>query len=77
MLDSLPILSILIWMPIIGGLILLFLNNISEKYIRVFGHSVSLATLVLSIIILNKFDADKYYLQFTERFLWISNFISR
>ncbi|GIS45957.1 MAG: hypothetical protein Ct9H90mP18_02890 [Gammaproteobacteria bacterium] len=47
MLDSLPILSIFkFWVPIIGGLILLFLNNISEKYIRVFGHSVSLATLV-------------------------------
>jgi len=74
MLDSLPLLSILIWMPIIGGLILLFLKSVSEKYIRVFGHSVSLATLVLSIIILNEFDADKYYLQFTERFLWISNF---
>ena len=36
MLDSLPLLSILIWMPIIGGLILLFLKSVSEKYIRFF-----------------------------------------
>ena len=59
MLDSLPVLSILIWMPIIGGLILLFLKSVSEKYIRVFGHSVSLVTLVLSLIILNEFDAEQ------------------
>ena len=74
MIDFFPILSILIWLPIMGGLILLFLGNISEKYIKIFGHSVSILTLIISIIILNEFDTNKYYLQFTERILWISNF---
>ena len=74
MINNIPLLSILIWFPIIGGLILLLLKHSPDKYIKLAGHSISLLTLLLSIIILNEFDASRYYLQFTERVLWITNF---
>ena len=74
MINTVPILSILIWTPIVGGLILLLLKQSSDKYIKILGHSISLFVLLISIIVLNEFDAGRYYLQFTERVLWINNF---
>ena len=70
----LPILSILIWFPIIGGSLLLFLNKEDTRYLRFFSILISSLTLFLSVFILMEFNFNLYKLQFVEIVPWIEDF---
>ena len=67
-----PILSVLIWSPIIGGLILLLLPS-KDKYIKSLSIVISLFVFILSIFLLINFDSSKYALQYVEKYIWIKN----
>ncbi len=70
---SLPLLSFLIWTPILGGLALLFIDQNNKKLIKLLSLIFSLITLLLSILLLIYFDSSYYSLQFIEKVAWITN----
>jgi len=74
MLNSLPILSTLIWLPIIGGLLVLAAKNISVNAARWLSLFVALAALAVSIVLVKGFDGSHYAMQFYEQVPWIKAF---
>ena len=72
MISSIPILSILIWTPILGGLILLFLPN-KEFFVKISSIFLAFLTFVISMVLLFNFDTTQYSLQYTEKYIWIKN----
>lgn len=70
-----PLLSLVIWTPIIGGLFLLAYakdNNVAQT--RVIALSISILTLLLSIPLYTDFDTATAVMQFSEKTPWISSF---
>ncbi|HTV52062.1 MAG TPA: NADH-quinone oxidoreductase subunit M [Steroidobacteraceae bacterium] len=67
-------LSILIWLPIAGGLAVLILGERQIVLGRWLALAVSLATLVLSLPLLSEFDPATAAFQFIERAPWIAAF---
>ncbi len=74
MFNSLPILSLLIWLPIIGGLLVLAAKKVSFGAARWLALIVSIATLVVSIVLMKGFDGSLYSMQFYEYIPWIEAF---
>ena len=67
-----PLLSILIWLPILGGAALLLLGNGRPQAARWAGLAVALATLVLSVPLFAGFDMADAGMQFVESRSWIA-----
>ena len=74
MFNSLPILSILIWLPIIGGLLVLTAKNISLTTVRWLSLLIAIATFIVSLVLLKGFDNSQYAMQFYEQVPWINTF---
>ena len=74
MFNSLPILSILIWLPIIGALLVLAAKNISVSAVRWLSLVIALATFIVSIILMRGFDNSQFAMQFYEQTPWIEAF---
>tara|TARA_Y100000590_G_scaffold61708_2_gene65929 strand:+ start:1026 stop:2543 length:1518 start_codon:yes stop_codon:yes gene_type:complete len=70
----LPLLSILIWTPIVVGFLMLFFNKGDNRYTRFYSILTSILMVILSIILLTNFDFNKHTLQFVENNPWIDNF---
>jgi NADH-quinone oxidoreductase subunit M len=74
------ILSILIWLPIIGGTAVLIVGDDGDaassraEGMRVLVLLVSLLTFVLSVFVYSSFDTTTADMQFVERFEWIPAF---
>lgn len=70
-----PLLSLVIWTPIIGGLLLLALtknnNSVNTRFIAL---AISIITLLLSIPLYTDFNAATAAMQFSEKTPWISAF---
>ena len=72
-----PLLSILIWLPVIGGIALLAIGDGSDAgssragVMRIAALAVSLITFLLSIGLYTGFDAAAAGMQFVERHAWI------
>ena len=72
---GLPLLSLVIWTPIAGGLwVLLASGDRGGPTVRGVALAVSLATFVLSIFLWIGFDPTTYEMQFVERTGWIPAF---
>ncbi len=72
---GLPLLSLVIWTPIAGGLwVLLASGDRGGPTVRGVALAVSLATFVLSIFLWIGFDPTTYEMQFVERTAWIPAF---
>ena len=69
--QHLPLLSILIWLPIIGGALVLALGNGRAQAARWLALAVALATFAASIPLLTGFDTSGAVMQFVERREWI------
>ncbi|QBZ82855.1 NADH-quinone oxidoreductase subunit M [Hydrogenovibrio crunogenus] len=74
MLFGFPILSTLIWLPIIGGLLILFLGRDRDNFTKWFALSVSVVTFLVSIPLWTQFDTSTSAMQFVEQVSWISQF---
>ena len=72
MFTNLPLLSLLIWLPIFGGIAVL-LNGDNAKT-RPLSLLVSLVTLLLSIGLYIGFDSATHQMQFAEHASWITSF---
>ncbi|MFZ5638959.1 MAG: NADH-quinone oxidoreductase subunit M [Pseudomonadota bacterium] len=66
-----PLLSILIWLPIVGGALALALGNRRAQAARWLALAVALATFVLSVPLLTGFDYFAAGMQFVEQREWI------
>jgi len=74
MFNTLPILSILIWLPIIGGLLVLAAKKVSVGAVRWLSLIIALATLAVSFVLMRGFDGSQYAMQFYEQIPWIDAF---
>jgi NADH-quinone oxidoreductase subunit M len=69
-----PLLSLLIWLPIAGGFLLLALGQRRASLARWTGLAVALATLALCVPLYLGFDSSSAELQFVERIPWVPGF---
>lgn len=73
MITDWPLLSLLIWVPIIGGLLVLGLGK-SDANARWLSFGISILTFLLSIPLYTGFDTTTASMQFVERAPWIETF---
>jgi NADH-quinone oxidoreductase subunit M len=71
MVHDLPWLSLTIWIPIIGGIVVLFAGDRTARPLSLF---VSVLTFVVSLPLYTGFDPSTYKMQFQESASWISTF---
>ncbi len=69
-----PILSILIWLPILGGLALLAVGDQRAQLARLLALLVSALVFVFSIFMLTAFEPSSAAMQFSELSPWIAVF---
>ncbi len=69
-----PLLSVLIWLPILGGVILLVMEALGFPDIRPTALIVALATFLISILLYTHFDTTTATMQFQELAPWIGAF---
>lgn len=70
MLDNLPILSLTIFSPLLGVLILLFISKDNGRLLRIVGAAATFLPLILAIWLLSEFDFTGGR-QFVEHLTWI------
>jgi NADH-quinone oxidoreductase subunit M len=66
--------SAVIFLPLIAGILLLFMAKEEEELARRFAFGVSVLTFLLSLGLLWHFDSSKADFQFVERVPWIPDF---
>ena len=69
-----PLLSLLVWLPIVGAVALLALGERLPKLVRPLALITALVVFVLSLVLWAGFDASTAAMQFQERNVWISAF---
>jgi NADH dehydrogenase subunit M (EC 1.6.5.3) len=69
-----PLLSVLIWLPILGGALVLAVGNARADVARWLGLAVAVLTFVFSVGLLTWFNYADPGLQFVERHAWIPSF---
>ena len=74
MFEHLPILSLLIWAPILGGIWVLYIGDRQEETVKYFTLAVAILVFVLSLLLVSGFDLDTYHMQFVEQAVWIKSF---
>ncbi|NUS37896.1 MAG: NADH-quinone oxidoreductase subunit M [Lysobacter sp.] len=68
---SFPLLSLLVWLPILGGALCLLLGNTRANAARWLALAFALAALALSIPLFTGFDMASAGMQFVEQRAWI------
>jgi NADH-quinone oxidoreductase subunit M len=68
-----PLLSLIIWLPILGGVAILYAEKHPQYQAKIKDIALwtSIATLVLSLPLYFWFDTGTHEMQFVERFSWI------
>ena len=68
------ILSLLIWLPIVGGISVLAIGNSRSNLARWASIAVSIIVFALSLNLWTGFDTSNQGMQFVENTVWISQF---
>ncbi|MCG6868312.1 MAG: NADH-quinone oxidoreductase subunit M [Gammaproteobacteria bacterium] len=68
-----PVLSLLIWIPILGGFLVIAVGDKGNGARRI-ALAVSVLTFALSLILFTDFDRSTHEMQFVEMLHWISAF---
>ncbi|MCF6301186.1 MAG: NADH-quinone oxidoreductase subunit M, partial [Proteobacteria bacterium] len=66
------ILSLLVWLPIIGGVLLLAIGNSKAALVRIVALLISIVTFLICIPLWTGFDINSAALQYEELTPWIS-----
>ncbi|OGT78640.1 MAG: NADH-quinone oxidoreductase subunit M [Gammaproteobacteria bacterium RIFCSPLOWO2_02_FULL_56_15] len=74
MFENLPLLSLVIWAPILGGIWVLYAGDRQEESVKYFSLAVTITVFVLSVLLLLRFDNSLWTMQFSEKFMWIEAF---
>jgi NADH-quinone oxidoreductase subunit M len=69
-----PLLSVLVWLPVAGGIALLVMNAMGNTAARPTALVVSLVTFILSLLLYRDFDVTTADMQFQELIPWIAAF---
>ena len=69
-----PLLSLVIWTPIIGGILVLFAGDKDSSGAKKIALVVSIVTFLLTIPLYTEFNAESHLAQFAERHSWIPAF---
>ncbi|HET7649873.1 MAG TPA: NADH-quinone oxidoreductase subunit M [Gammaproteobacteria bacterium] len=69
-----PILSVLLWLPIVGGLVVLAAGRVAPTSVRWLALLFSLVTFAVSLPLWTQFDTSTASMQFVENIPWISTF---
>lgn len=70
-----PLLSLIIWLPIAGGVWVLYKGaQGDEQAIRKHSLGITIATFILSLLLYLGFDTTTHTMQFEERLPWITAF---
>ncbi len=69
-----PIVSVLLWLPIAAGVLLLLHGERSDATARWLALAASIATFVISVLLWRDFDTTTAAMQFVEREPWIGAF---
>ncbi len=69
-----PLLSILIWLPIVGGFALLAVGEQRQDLVRKLALGIAVLTFLLSIPLYTGFDSSTAAMQFVEKHPWITTF---
>jgi NADH-quinone oxidoreductase subunit M len=69
-----PILSVLVWLPIAAGVLLLLVGDRNAAFGRWLALGASLLTLVVSVVLWREFDPTTATMQFVEQQPWIGAF---
>ena len=73
--SSLPVLSLMIWCPILFGLLVLLAGrHVRPAVIRCIASAGSLPGLILSLFLVAGFDSGSAAMQFVESTVWIARF---
>ncbi|RMH94796.1 NADH-quinone oxidoreductase subunit M [Lysobacter pythonis] len=70
--SQLPLLSLLIWLPLLGGAVLLAMGRLPANLARWTALAISLVVLAVSVPLLTGFDYANAGLQFVENRPWIA-----
>ncbi len=71
---SFPILSLLIFLPVLGGVALLLMRSEDVKSIKIMALIISLLELACTLPLWFTFDKTTFHMQFVERHIWIKIF---
>ena len=72
MFDQLPLLTILIWFPVVGAFLILCTGNEKNaNWARGIAVFITVSCLLLCIPLYLAFDAGRYDMQFLENHLWV------
>ncbi|GAB6069892.1 NADH-quinone oxidoreductase subunit M [Thiomicrorhabdus hydrogeniphila] len=74
MLSSYPILSTLVWLPIIGGLLVLFAGRNNDTVAKWLSLAIAGLTFILSLPLWFNFDVTTAAMQFEENIPWVPMF---
>ncbi len=74
MFAELPILSLLIWGPVIGGIWVLYAGDRQEETVKTLALMISVAIFLLSTLLYRDFNINTYEMQFVEFSYWIETF---
>jgi len=69
-----PILSLLIFFPVLGGILLLGIGKENVKGVKIMALVISLLEFVISLPLWFSFDKTTHHMQFVERHSWIKLF---
>lgn len=73
MLSEFPLLSLVIWLPILGGIAVLFMGEKNADGARKLALVVSVAAFVVSLPLFTGFDRSTASMQFVELYPWITS----
>ncbi len=71
---NIPVLSLLIWTPILGGIWVLYAGDSQEQTVKYFSFLVSGLVFLLSLFTYSRFDTTTHMMQFVELRQWIETF---
>ncbi len=69
--ESMPWLSLVIWIPIITGIATLLMGDKNISRVRFFALAASIVTLIVSLPLYGSFNTETYAMQFVELKSWI------
>ncbi|MBW8368746.1 MAG: NADH-quinone oxidoreductase subunit M [Arenimonas sp.] len=72
--SNFPLLSVLIWLPILGGLLTLAFGDTRAHQGKVFGLAVAVATFAASLMLFAGHDVTSPAMRFVEDHAWIPSF---
>jgi NADH-quinone oxidoreductase subunit M len=69
-----PILSLLLWLPIVGGLLVLVAGRVAPQTVRWLALFIAVLVFAVSVPLWTQFDPTTAAMQFTEKLPWIGTF---